>query len=50
MQVQSPRFNQFVRDFTRLVDTSSSDETQILDKGRALLADLVHDDDWLPEQ
>jgi 3-mercaptopropionate dioxygenase len=43
-------FNRFVRDFTKLVDDFSGDETQILQQGGKLLADLVSRDDWLPEQ
>ncbi|WPH23081.1 cysteine dioxygenase family protein [Variovorax paradoxus] len=49
MPVTSPRFNHFVREFTRLVDDSSSDETQVLSRGRELLAELVGRDDWLPD-
>lgn len=49
MQVSSTRFNQFVRDFTQLVDKFPGDETQILGKGRELLADLVRRDDWLSD-
>lgn len=37
----------FVRGITRLLD-ARPDEPQILSDGRALLADLVADDDWLP--
>jgi 3-mercaptopropionate dioxygenase len=43
-------FDHFVRDFTKLVDDFSGDETQILQQGGKLLADLVSRDDWLPEQ
>lgn len=50
MQVPSPRFNHFVREFTRLIDDSSSDESQVLGRGRELLAELVGRDDWLPDQ
>ncbi|SCK20012.1 Predicted metal-dependent enzyme of the double-stranded beta helix superfamily [Variovorax sp. HW608] len=50
MQVPSPRFDHFVRDFTRLVDESSGDETQVLSKGRQLLAELIGRDDWLPDR
>lgn len=50
MQVLSPRFNHFVRDFTQLVDKSAGEETQILGTGRELLADLLRRDDWLAEQ
>ncbi|AXF25815.1 cysteine dioxygenase [Burkholderia pyrrocinia] len=50
MPVSSPRFNRFVHDFTQLVDNFSSDEPQILSKGRELLADIVRHDDWLPDE
>jgi predicted metal-dependent enzyme (double-stranded beta helix superfamily) len=50
MQVPSPRFDHFVREFTRLVDESSGDETQVLSKGRQLLAELIGRDDWLPDR
>jgi predicted metal-dependent enzyme (double-stranded beta helix superfamily) len=50
MQVPSPRFDHFVREFTQLVDDSSGDETQVLSKGRQLLAELVGRDDWLPDR
>jgi len=47
--VASPRFQQFVADFTRLMDQCSGDEEAILAAGRPLLADLVSHDDWLPD-
>ncbi|MBE2966653.1 cysteine dioxygenase [Burkholderia cepacia] len=50
MPVSSPRFGRFVRDFTRLVDTFSGDEHQILSTGRELLQDIVRNDDWLPDE
>lgn len=42
------RLRGFVRSFTRLVD-DGADEERIFRDGRALLADLVAHDDWLPE-
>lgn len=46
------RLHGFVRAFTRLVDAAALDEAQdearLLDAGKALLADLVGHDDWLP--
>jgi len=50
MRVPATLFNEFVREFTQLVDNSSGDEAQILSKGRALLTDLVRHDDWLPQE
>lgn len=42
------RLREFVRSFTRLVD-EGADEERIFRDGKALLADLVARDDWLPE-
>jgi len=39
----------FVRDLTQLVD-STTDEGVVLARGRELLADLVSDADWLPDE
>lgn len=39
----------FVRRMTALVD-STSDEADVLARGRELLADLVSDDGWLPDE
>ncbi|MEI6252816.1 MAG: hypothetical protein WCP30_08430 [Mycobacteriaceae bacterium] len=39
----------FVRDLTQLVD-STTDEGVVLTRGRELLADLVSDADWLPDE
>ena len=41
------RFQEFVRDFTRLLD-QGADEEAIFGAGRMLLAQLVAHDDWLP--
>lgn len=45
---QIGKLRQFVADLTRLVETAPN-EAAILDQGRALLAALVAEDDWLPE-
>ncbi|NHZ78315.1 cysteine dioxygenase [Massilia sp. CCM 8695] len=42
------RLRDFVHAFTRLADAAAHDETRMLEQGRALLADLVMHDDWLP--
>ncbi|ATQ76206.1 cysteine dioxygenase [Massilia violaceinigra] len=42
------RLRDFVRAFTSLADTAAQDEVLMLEQGRALLADLVTVDDWLP--
>ncbi|AFT90231.1 cysteine dioxygenase family protein [Paraburkholderia phenoliruptrix] len=49
MRVPATPFNQFVHEFTLLVDTFPDDEAQILGKGHDLLAGIVRRDDWLPE-
>ena len=43
------RLRQFVQAFTRLVDAAGGGEDRILADGKALLADLITKDDWLPE-
>jgi len=42
------RLREFVRSFTRLVDENPGEE-RIFRDGRALLAELITHDDWLPE-
>ena len=42
------RLRDFVRSFTRLAD--QPDEERIFVDGRALLAELIAHDDWLPPQ
>jgi predicted metal-dependent enzyme (double-stranded beta helix superfamily) len=44
------RFRNFVQLFTRLIDEFGNDEERILIKGKALLSELINNDDWLPEQ
>jgi predicted metal-dependent enzyme (double-stranded beta helix superfamily) len=44
------RLRDFVQSFTQLADTAGQDEQHIFAEGRALLADLVAHDDWLPAQ
>lgn len=48
--VLSSRFQRFVEAFTQLVEQSSGNEEAILAAGRPLLADLVRNDDWLPDE
>jgi predicted metal-dependent enzyme (double-stranded beta helix superfamily) len=43
------RLRGFVQDMTRLVERHGGDEAALLDKGEALLSDLVGHDDWLPD-
>jgi predicted metal-dependent enzyme (double-stranded beta helix superfamily) len=42
------RLRQFVQDFAQLMATKPA-ESELLDQGSSLLADLVAVDDWLPE-
>lgn len=48
--ISTPRFQQFIEAFTRLVDQFSDNEEAILAAGRPLLTDLVSNDDWLPDE
>lgn len=48
--INSPRFQQFIEGFTRIMDGSAGDEEAILVAGRPLLAGLVANDDWLAEE
>ena len=43
-------FDHFVSEFTQLVDISAEDQSRVLSEGRKLLAELVKQDNWLPEQ
>jgi predicted metal-dependent enzyme (double-stranded beta helix superfamily) len=43
------RLRDFVHDFTAFVERSGGDEERVFKEGRALLADLIAHDDWLPE-
>lgn len=43
-------FDQFVGEFTKLVDEAGPDEGRVLAQGRELLAALVSKDDWLPQR
>ena len=43
------RFDEFLDGLRSLLATSGGDEAAVLEKGRALMARLVAQDDWLPE-
>lgn len=43
------KFNDFVAQFTALVDNAGGNEATILERGRTMLAGLVSQDNWLPE-
>lgn len=44
------RFREFVRSFTELVERIRGDEKRVFVEGKALLADLIARDDWLPDR
>lgn len=44
------KFQNFVRDFTRVVDEHPGNEPAILEQGGAILKQLIGQDDWLPER
>jgi len=44
----TPRLQQFVSGMTEVLE-HTQEEAEILSRGKALLADLVRQDDWLPE-
>ncbi|MGE3933308.1 MAG: cysteine dioxygenase [Rhodospirillaceae bacterium] len=43
------RFRTYVAEMTRLVERAGGDEGAMIDGGKALLADLIAKDDWLPD-
>jgi predicted metal-dependent enzyme (double-stranded beta helix superfamily) len=47
--IQIAPLRNFVRSFTELVETTTAEDA-LLGRGRQLLAELVSDDGWLPEQ
>src|SRR5690625_7363458 len=42
-------FDQFIEQFTRLMDEAENDEPRILEQGGRLLETLVATDNWLPD-
>ena len=45
----SERFRDFVREMTLLVERAGYDEETIFEEGEPLLANLIAEDDWLPD-
>ena len=43
------RFRSFIAAFTGLVESAGNDEKRLHAEGKVLLADIVHNDDWLPD-
>ena len=50
MNNSTASFEHFVSKFTQLIDSAGADELRVQSEGRQLLAELVRQDDWLPEQ
>lgn len=50
MMAMPEKFQQFVTDFTRLIDQHQGDEPTILQQGGTVLKQLIEKDDWLPER
>ncbi len=46
--LNTTRFNRFLADFERVIDTADGDEAVVLAKGGDCLHELVSHDDWLP--
>lgn len=44
------RFREFVQSFTRFIEAARGDEERVFTQGKALLAELIAHDDWLPGQ
>ena len=47
---ENAKFDEFLDGLRKVIEVSGGDETAVLDKGRALMAQLVAQDDWLPEE
>ena len=48
--MSTARLRQFVQNMTRVVETLGGDEPALLERGQALMHDLIAHDDWLPAQ
>lgn len=48
--LNNERFRHFIAEFTRLVERAGNDEQRIHAEGERLLADIVRNDDWLPDE
>jgi len=44
------RLHEFVRRFTRFIEAVGGDEARVFGDGKALLAELIANDDWLPDR
>ena len=48
--MHTARLRQFVQGMTRAVEAEGGNEARLLERGQALMHDLIIHDDWLPEQ
>jgi predicted metal-dependent enzyme (double-stranded beta helix superfamily) len=48
--MSTARLRQFVQSMTRVVENHGNDEAALLERGQALMHDLITHDDWLPAQ
>lgn len=48
--MSTARLRQFVQSMTRVVENLGGDEPALLERGQALMHDLIAHDDWLPAQ
>jgi len=48
--MNNARFRHFIAEFTRLSERADGDEKRIHTDGAILLADIVRNDDWLPDE
>ena len=47
--MSNDRLRHFIAEFTRLIERAGDDEKRIHIEGETLLADIVRNDDWLPD-
>ena len=48
--MNTTRLRHFVQEMTRVVESNSGNEAALLQRGQALMHDLITHDDWLPAQ
>ena len=48
--MNTARLRNFIQGMTRAVDAAANNEAALLERGQALMLDLITHDDWLPEQ
>ena len=50
LSLHPARLRQFVQGMTRAIEADGGNEAALLERGQALMHDLIAHDDWLPEQ